>query len=94
VRPANCIIEVVEGNVEQALSALKSQMQKTGAFAKIKAHEYVETKSQKRRRKSAIARRRRAKGLRKLMARERTLDDKLFARSTARPGQRTRRLAA
>ena len=64
-------IEVVENQIEQALKALKRRMQKDGVFQEMKRRAYYEKPSVKRKRKQALARKKR----RRALSRYRTSDD-------------------
>ncbi|HXH84710.1 MAG TPA: 30S ribosomal protein S21 [Candidatus Tectomicrobia bacterium] len=64
-------IAVVGNHVEEALKALKKQMQKDGAFQEMKRRAYYEKPSVRRKRKQALARRKR----RRAAARARGWDD-------------------
>jgi small subunit ribosomal protein S21 len=63
-------IEVIDNQIEQALKALKKQMQKDGAFQEMKRRAYYEKPSVKRKRKQAQARKKRRRALQRSAARE------------------------
>ena len=52
-------IEVVENQIEAALKQLKKQMLKDGVFQEMKRRSYYEKPSVKRKRKQALARKKR-----------------------------------
>ena len=56
-------IEVIDNQIEQALKALKKQMQKDGAFQEMKRRAYYEKPSVKRKRKQAQARKKRRRAM-------------------------------
>jgi small subunit ribosomal protein S21 len=56
-------IEVVENQIDQALKALKRRMQKDGVFQEMKRRAYYEKPSVKRKRKQALARKKRRRAL-------------------------------
>jgi small subunit ribosomal protein S21 len=56
-------IVVVDNQIEAALKALKRQMQKDGAFQEMKRRAYYEKPSVKRKRKQALARKKRRRAL-------------------------------
>jgi small subunit ribosomal protein S21 len=56
-------IVVVDNQVEAALKALKRQMQKDGAFQEMKRRAFYEKPSVKRKRKQALARKKRRRAL-------------------------------
>ena len=61
-------IEVIDNQIEQALKALKKQMQKDGAFQEMKRRAYYEKPSVKRKRKQAEARKKRRKAMKRAEA--------------------------
>ena len=63
-------IEVIDNQIEQALKALKKQMQKDGAFQEMKRRAYYEKPSVKRKRKQAQARKKRRRALQRSAARD------------------------
>ena len=56
-------VEVVDNQVEAALKALKKQMLKEGAFQEMKRRAHYEKPSVKRKRKQALARKKRRRAL-------------------------------
>ena len=56
-------IEVFENQIEQALKALKRKMQKDGVFQEMKRRAFYEKPSVKRKRKQALARKKRRRAL-------------------------------
>jgi small subunit ribosomal protein S21 len=56
-------IDVVDNQIEAALKALKKQMQKDGAFQEMKRRAFYEKPSVKRKRKQALARKKRRRAL-------------------------------
>ena len=63
-------IEVIDNQIEQALKALKKQMQKDGAFQEMKRRAYYEKPSVKRKRKQAQARKKRRRALQRSASRD------------------------
>ena len=63
-------IEVIDNQIEQALKALKKQMQKDGAFQEMKRRAYYEKPSVKRKRKQAQARKKRRRALQRSAQRD------------------------
>jgi small subunit ribosomal protein S21 len=59
-------IEVVNNQIEVALKHLKKQMLKDGLFQEMKKRAYYEKPSVKRKRKSAQARKKRRKALKRM----------------------------
>jgi small subunit ribosomal protein S21 len=64
-------VEVVDNQVDAALKTLKKQMQKDGLFQEMKRREHYEKPSVKRKRKQALARKKR----RRAAQRARTWED-------------------
>jgi len=58
-------IEVIENQIEPALKALKKQMLKDGVFQEMKRRAHYEKPSVKRKRKWAMARKRRQRALKR-----------------------------
>lgn len=56
-------IEVVDNQIEPALKALKKQMQKDGSFQEMKRRAFYEKPSVKRKRKQAMARKKRRRAM-------------------------------
>jgi small subunit ribosomal protein S21 len=56
-------IEVIDNQIEAALKVLKKQMQKDGTFQEMKRRAYYEKPSVKRKRKQALARKKRRRAL-------------------------------
>ena len=63
-------IEVFDNQIEGALKALKKQMLKEGLFQEMKRRAHYEKPSVKRKRKSAQARKKRRKALKRLQQNE------------------------
>lgn len=63
-RPAHVIVPV-HGHLGAALTKLKRYMTTSGTVRESRRHEYALTRSETRRRKEALARRRRLKALRR-----------------------------
>ena len=64
-------VEVVDNQVDAALKTLKKQMQKDGLFQEMKRRAHYEKPSVKRKRKQALARKKR----RRALQRTRSVDD-------------------
>ena len=60
-------VEVFDNQIEAALKQLKKQMLKDGLFQEMKKRAYYEKPSVKRKRKSAQARKKRRKALRRTL---------------------------
>ena len=64
-------IVVFDNQVEPALKQLKKQMLKDGLFQEMKKRAFYEKPSVKRKRKSAVARKKRRKALKRMFQNER-----------------------
>src|SRR5204862_6418350 len=83
------LVQVRDNNVDQALQALKKQMQREGIFREMKLRNYYEKPSEKRVREQAEAVRRARKLARKRAQREGLLPGKTLTKPGARgPGGR------
>jgi small subunit ribosomal protein S21 len=63
-------IEVFDNQIEAALKQLKKQMLKNGLFQEMKKRQHYEKPSVKRKRKSALARKKRRKALKRTLQHE------------------------
>jgi small subunit ribosomal protein S21 len=63
-------IEVLDNQIEAALKALKKRMQKEGLFQEMKRRAHYEKPSVKRKRKSAQARKKRRKAMKRMLQNE------------------------